>query len=166
MSKTTNISVADLFRRHRRDLLALLGGKAGCDDASDLLQETFVRLLRVEEKHLIIDASSFTRTIALNLARDRSRRKSAEARWLIRGEPVADTRCEEATPEERLTQRERTRLLAEAVANLPPRCRDVFKLCFEESLSAPEAAKRLGISDSMTRRYLRDAIRRCRAALD
>jgi RNA polymerase sigma-70 factor (ECF subfamily) len=39
-------SVGELFKRHGRQLLVYLRGKAGANDAPDLLQETFIRALR------------------------------------------------------------------------------------------------------------------------
>jgi RNA polymerase sigma-70 factor (ECF subfamily) len=41
----------------------------------------------------------------------------------------------------------------------------VFVLVMQESLSVKEAAERLGMSDSMARRHIRLAFRRCREAV-
>ena len=73
--------IAGLFRRHRRSLLwYLMRLIRNRDDAEDIAQEAFVRLLGVP--HLETDASrarNYLFATATNLARDDYRRRMARA---------------------------------------------------------------------------------------
>jgi RNA polymerase sigma factor (sigma-70 family) len=68
MSDHTRNLFRDLFLRNKRDLLAYLTRRVGSDDAPDLLQETFVRVLRRDrlerfpiERNRSIDQNSLNR---------------------------------------------------------------------------------------------------------
>ncbi|HEY8066128.1 MAG TPA: RNA polymerase sigma factor [Methylosinus sp.] len=102
--------------------------------------------------------------IATNLARDRVRRRNTEAKYLEFKEELPDAPSPEAPPGEASEERERSQLLIATIDSLPPRCRKVFVLVMRENMPVKEAAARLGISDSMARRHIRLAFRRCREA--
>ncbi len=157
-------SVGELFKRHGRQLLVYLRGKAGANDAPDLLQETFIRALRRGGLEAIPDPEAFLQVIATNLARDRVRRRNTEAKYLEFKEELPDAPSQEAPPGEASEERERSQLLIATINSLPPRCREVFVLVMRENMPVKEAAARLGISDSMARRHIRLAFRRCREA--
>lgn len=158
--------VGELYRRHKRELLAYLGRRAGRDNACDLLQETFVRALRHDELAAVADPPAFLQAIAVNLSRDFVRRRATESKHLeFSGSPM-EVASSEVLPEEQVEGEQRTRLLRAAVETLPPRCREVFVLVMHEDVALKQAARKLGISESMARRHLRLALQRCRAALD
>jgi RNA polymerase sigma factor (sigma-70 family) len=157
-------SISELFKLHRRELLTYLTRRAGPDNASDLLQETFVRALRRRGPAAIADPHAFLQVIAVNLARDFARRRKTEAKYLEFGD-LPEVPSTEAAPGEYIEGSEKSQLLRAAVESLPPRCREVFVLVMHENVPLKKAAKRLGISDSMARRHLRLAFQRCRAAV-
>ncbi|BBU63708.1 ECF sigma factor [Methylosinus sp. C49] len=157
-------SVGALFKRHGRQLLVYLRGKAGANDAPDLLQETFIRALRRGGLEAMPDPEAFLHTIATNLARDLARRRVTEAKYLEFKEELPETPSAEASPGASSEESDRSRLLIATIETLPPRCREVFVLVMQENLPVKEAAARLGISDSMARRHIRLAFRRCREA--
>jgi RNA polymerase sigma-70 factor (ECF subfamily) len=159
-------SIGELFSRNKRDLLKYLTRRVGPADASDLLQETFVRLLRRGRLEAVADHPAFLQQIAVNLARDFSRRRKFEATRLEFGDPPEETPAPDAPPGQAMEEDEATRLLREAVAALPPRCREVFVLYVDQRLPLAEIAARLGISKNMTQKHVRLALQRCRAALD
>ena len=67
--------------------------------------------------------------------------------------------------ETRIDARERLAILAGAVEELPPRCREVFMLRKVEGLDQAEIARRLGISRNMVEKHLRKALLVCAARL-
>jgi RNA polymerase sigma factor (sigma-70 family) len=158
-------SLGELFKRHGRPLLTYLRGRAGPVDAPDLLQETFVRALRHGGLEAMPDPRAFLQTIATNLARDLARRRSTEAKYLEFGDLPEEAPSSEAPPGEAVEENDRARILRATVESLPPRCREVFVLVMQENLPVKEAASRLGMSDSMARRHMRLAFRRCREAV-
>jgi RNA polymerase sigma factor (sigma-70 family) len=161
---TSRHSVSELFKLHGRQLLTYLRGRAGPDDAPDLLQETFVRALRHGGVTAMPDPQAYLQVIATNLARDLARRRTTEAKYLEFGE-LPDVASPEAPPGDHIEVGERAQILRAAIESLPPRCREVFVLFMQQNVPVSEAAKRLGISDSMARRHVRLAFRRCREAV-
>lgn len=165
MFETKPRPIGELFEQHQDELLDFLSKRVGKTDAQDLVQETFARLVRRGEDRPIASPLSFLRKIAGNLARDHSRRRKFESSWLTFPGDDVDGPSDAEAPSERFEREERARFFRAAVAELPPRCRDVFVLCFVKKMPAPEIAQRLGISDSMVRRHLRLALARCREAI-
>lgn len=166
MHDTKRYFLTELFKRHQRELLTYLSRRAGRENAPDLLQETFLRALRHDELAAVANPPAFLQSIAINLTRDFTRRRATEARHFELGDLPNEVASSAPTPEDQVEGSQRTRLLADAVESLPPRCREVFVLVMHEDVPLSEAARRLGISESMARRHLRLALQRCRAALD
>lgn len=166
MSDARLPSIRELFLRNKRDLLRYLTRRVGPEDASDLLQETFVRLLRHDKFEAVADHPAFLQQIAVNLTRDFARRRKVETSCLEFGELPEEAPSNDAPPGRSLEIDEKTRLLRSAVEALPPRCREVFVLYLSEKLPLSEIAKRLGISKNMAQKHVRLAFQRCRAALD
>ncbi|WP_312030663.1 sigma-70 family RNA polymerase sigma factor [Methylosinus sp. H3A] len=104
------------------------------------------------------DPPSWQRRIALNLARDLTRRRRTEAKHIEFGDFPLDAPCDKARPDESVETDEKWRLLHAAIDALPPRCREVFLLYLFESLS-------LGMSQNMAQKHMRLAVQRCLAAL-
>lgn len=156
----------ELFLRNKRGLLGFLTRRVGREEAFDLLQQTFVRALSHDRLETVVDSSAFLKQIAVNLAKDSARRRGREARYLAFGELPEHVSSGDATPEDAMDLARRARIVLETIEGLPPRCREVCILVMHEAASVSEAAQRLGISETMTRRHLRIALLRCRAALD
>jgi RNA polymerase sigma-70 factor (ECF subfamily) len=165
MSKSRRKSIGELFERNRRQLSSFLSRRLGPEDASDILQETFVRVLRQDRSETMADPPSWLRRIALNLARDLARRRRTEAKYLEFGELPESAPCDALRPDEQIETDETWRRLYEAVDGLPPRCREVFQLYMLESLSLGEIAERLGMSRNMAQKHMRLAVQRCLAAM-
>jgi RNA polymerase sigma factor (sigma-70 family) len=166
MTDLKRFSLRELFLRNRRGLLAFLTRRVGREEASDLLQETFVRVLRHESLDDVADSAAFLKQIAVNLTRDSARRRKTEAQYIEFGALPEHVSSIDATPEEAVSHRNRARIVLETIEALPPRCREVCVLVMHEGVALGEVARRLGISETMARRHLRLALLRCRAALD
>jgi RNA polymerase sigma-70 factor (ECF subfamily) len=156
----------ELFLRNKRDLLDCLTRRVGPEDAFDLLQETFVRMLRRRETGPILDEDAYLRTTALNLARDFSRHAKSVAKHVAPGDIPGDIAETGLDPSQICEAQDSVRLLYAAMKDLPPRCREVFILRRFHDLSPDEIARRLGISRNMVEKHLRLALERCHAALD
>lgn len=156
----------ELFLRNRRGLLRYLTRRVGREDASDLLQETFVRALRRGEFDAIADPPAFLRQVAVNLTRDFARRRTIEAACLEFGDPPVEAPSGEVPTDERLALEDKKRRLRAAMETLPPRCREVFALFMYDGLPVEEIASRLGIARNTAHKHMRLALQRCRAALD
>lgn len=158
-------SIHDLFLHNKGDLLGYLTRKVGPHDAPDLLQETFVRVIRHERLDVVADPPAFLKRIAVNLTRDFARRRKTEANYIQFGDYLVEAPSQDAPPEVRIEHERKTRLLRAAVASLPPRCREVFEFHIYGDVPLQEIAARMEISDRMVRKHLSLAFRACRAAL-
>ncbi|TDX61353.1 RNA polymerase sigma-70 factor (ECF subfamily) [Methylosinus sp. sav-2] len=166
MFRTNGRSIGELFERNKRDLLDCLTRRVGYEDAFDLLQETFVRMLRRREVGPIADEDAYLRTTAINLARDFSRHSKTMAKHVAPGDIPAEIAETGLDPSQVCEAKEGARLLYAAMKGLPPKCREVFILRRFHDLSPDEIAQRLGISRNMVLKHLRLALERCHAALD
>lgn len=166
MSDNKFSSIRELFTRSQRDLLRLLTRRVGRDNAPDLLQEAFLRVLRRNTMQDIADPPAYLRRTVVNLAMDFSRRRKIETKFMVCDAAACDAPSEDALPEQLVDAGQRSRLLASAIDALPPKCRQVFVMRMHDDIPQDEIARRLGISRNMVDRHMRIAIQRCRSALE
>lgn len=124
------------------------------DEAEELTQETFVRLLEHE-----VDGDktkSWLFTVARNLVRDRSRTRRRRAE-LAEGEDLGPADPE--TPEEALRRSDRLRTVRDALDRLKPRDREML-LMREEGFSYAEIADAVGVASTSVGTLLSRALRR------
>ena len=124
------------------------------DDARDVCQETFLRILRKSDRFREgARFSTWMYQIALNLCRDHLRRRR---RWgaIIEEKIEASGELRPAAPSgahdpaEQLASRERSAAVALALAEIPPEQREVLVLKEFEGLKFREIAEILGCPES------------------
>jgi RNA polymerase sigma-70 factor (ECF subfamily) len=149
-----------LFERYRPRLFAFLARRCGdAAAAEDLLQETWLRLVRSRARY---DPrrrfSTWLFQIANNLCRDRARRAAAEAR---RGEAVQvlSRLASAARPESGADQALELRRRLE---RLPDRLREVLVLRYYHGLQEAEIAAIAGIARGTVKSRLHQALRALR----
>lgn len=130
-------------------------------DHDDVVQETYVRLLRARERGPIASVRGLLFATARNAARDLLRRRA-----VAKAVPIAenDLGCvfdEAPDVSETVSRRQESDLLAAAIAELPPRCREILVLRKFENLSHREIAQRLGIAEHTVEAQLTKALHRC-----
>ena len=146
---------------HETALRAYLHGLASPTDIDDLVQETFARLLRARERGAIESPRGLLFATARNAARDLFRRRTTANTFPIT-EIVASRVFDDAPGvAETVSRRQETDLLTAAIAELPPRCREILVLRKFENLSHREIATRLGIAEHTVEAQLTKALRRC-----
>lgn len=130
-------------------------------DVDDVVQESFLKIIRARLNGKLRSARGFLFTAARNVALDVFRRRRAasvevggnEECWAtVMGAPDA---AEAASREQELA------LLAQAIEALPLRCRQVLKLRKIYGLSHKEIASRLGISERTVNVQVGNGVRRC-----
>lgn len=148
---------------HEPALRAYLHGLAGAADVDDLIQETYARLLRAREAGPITSPRGLLFATARNAARDLFRRRA-----VANTVPIAEvdgSRVFDEAPgvAETVSRRQEADLLAAAIAELPPRCREILVLRKFENLSHREIAQKLGIAEHTVEAQLTKALHRCEA---
>ena len=168
MLEFTANDIADLMNRHRQELLRFLLLKVNCSDtAQDLFQETFIRFSGYEQKDKIENPRAFIFRIAANLATDHLRSRS---RQMLNndddGESIEQIEAPASEPEHAAISHQQMELLTQALAELPPKCRDVFIMLKLKHYSYAQVEQQLGISQTMILKYLTRALSHCRQRLD
>jgi RNA polymerase sigma factor (sigma-70 family) len=130
------------------------------DLASDVLQETYLRIESIDEIGSIRNPAAYLLQIALNIARDHRR---AENRRLTTEEVdrLLDIPDDRPSPEHEVEKRSEVNLLRRAIAQLPERRRVVLTLSRIEGLPHREIAKRLGVTVRTVETDLKQAIEHC-----
>jgi RNA polymerase sigma-70 factor (ECF subfamily) len=159
--------IATLFTRYRRSLLwYLMRLIRNRDDAEDIAQEAFTRLLGVP--HLETDARrarNYLFATATNIARDNYRRRTARAESAH--VPLDDLQLEAIDPKpERLIDAERgCGIVDGALRDLPSRSRQAFVLYVHEQMTYERIALVLGVSKKTIERDVALTVALCRSRL-
>lgn len=157
---------ADEVQPHGSSLKAYLQGAfPAVRDAEDVVQESFLRLWKLRAAQPIRSAKAFLFTVARNIALDTVRR--------TRSSPVSAVPDLAALPvmEERVDvsgaacASEEVALLAEALQELPPRCREIILLRKFQNLPQKAVAARLGISELTVQEQVYRGLRRLEKVL-
>ena len=148
--------------RLRRFLSSRL--REGLADVPDMMQEVYLRLLRVESPESIENPEAYVLTIAKHVLYEHRTRRAPTTGAVDIGQ-FEDRLATEPTdePEERVLSAERLAILREALAGLSPKARAVLVLHRIEGLTLEEIGRRIGVSRSMAKKYLAKALARCRA---
>jgi len=155
------------FRSHRAALQRFLMRRLHHNEnAQDLAQEVYLRLLRVEDRHLIRHPLAFLYRLALNVVfefRLRKQRDPVSFDSDAAEELEQHMQDSDVTPDssqQLCTEEELRRLLAP----LPPTVRGVLVLRKRDGMSNQEIANELGISIHTVKKYLCQAVAHCRTA--
>ncbi len=155
-----------LFNKYSAALQRYLRRFVLAEDAAELVQETYFRLLRRGELlHVEPMARAFLFETATNLARDLRRRRltrHADQHVQLDGQEIAE---DHQRPDEQLAGEQVRALLERAIAELPQDTRTVFLLHRYRDLSYPQIATLMNLSARTVARKMAEAIERLSAAL-
>jgi RNA polymerase sigma factor (sigma-70 family) len=144
-----SVALDMLYRNEQRALVRFFTRyRASPDEAHDLTQETFLRMVRADADGpgTILRPAQYLRHIARNLLKDRARaahRQSADAHV-----DAANINLPGTDELARLEARDSLGRLDAAMALLKPKTREIFMARHVEGLSHAEIAARIGLSVS------------------
>ncbi len=147
---------------HEPDLRAYLRRQfPKLTDIDDMVQDSFVRLLRAREAGPIACVRGYLFTIARNAANAVLRRPRVFA-----ANPVTDPavlRIAEEGPGvvEKVSTAQEVALLLDAIDALPARCREIFILRKLQGVAQKEIARRLGLSEQTVQVQVARGARKC-----
>ena len=154
-----------LFREHNEALLRLLMARLGSvDDAREVAQEAYARLLQLGQKRVVSYERALLFRIAQNAATDRLRRKShsqphCSLELFERVDPAVDT-------ERSVGALQKHEALQRIVQELPPKCWKAFIAHRYRGRSFAEIAADMGVGERMVRLYVSRALAYCRTRLE
>ena len=139
------------------------------DQAEDVVQELFARLLGVEgvEERLTDSAGSvrsFLLTMANNLVVDRWRRRQVRQAYASVQSEVEGERMDERTPERIVAAEQELEAMRAEILDMPLNWRVALILQRFRNMSYDEIAVHMGVTVRQVERYLRRAVRRIHEA--
>ncbi|MBD9516118.1 sigma-70 family RNA polymerase sigma factor [Pseudomonas sp. PDM22] len=153
-------AVSELYQHHHGWLQGWLRRRLGChEQAADLAQDTFTRLLGSRRVLDAREPRAYLTTVAKGLMINWFQRQSLERAYL---EALANLPEELApSPEQRYLVLETLHEVDALLARLPEPVRQAFLLAQVEGLKYEAIAERLGVSLGSVKRYMQQAFRHC-----
>ena len=161
----------ELMKRYERRIFGyLLRSVRNYEDAEELTLEVFFKAYRAlnswEPKAKF---STWLYTIASNLSIDYHRSKSRKPVFMLEDEDVIEKRLVatdiSSNPEKYLEDKERGRIIREAVDELSSKQKAVFMLTRYEGLQIKEVAETLGIAEGTVKIHLHRAMKKLQTIL-
>jgi RNA polymerase sigma-70 factor (ECF subfamily) len=154
----------DIYRTEHRRLLCKLRCRVGPDEAPDLVQEVFARLLGSGSLERLDNPKAYLSRITRNLLIDRARRKQQGRPVLF---PLDEDRIPPTPPEQtrRIEAIDLQRLYRRTVRAMPPKTRRVFVMHRVHRLTYKEIAAELGVCIQTVDYHMVRALAMCRAAI-
>jgi RNA polymerase sigma-70 factor (ECF subfamily) len=156
----------ELDRSFRGPLVAYFLKRVGSrNEAEDLTQEVFMRLVNHPDKNNGQTIEGYVFTIAANLLRDRAKSAATAYRGQTQSLDLLDEKdafsanlVEDRNPERVLVGRQTIQDVLEALAELGERTRDIFILARLENVQHREIAAMYGISVSAVEKMMMKAM--------
>lgn len=165
--RLTYVQIASLFQQYREELTRrLVGMVKSHETAADLVQDTYVRLLRFGDAQVVEQPRALLHRIAANLAIDHLRKEKNSVQAFDGMDAATAVPSQAPSPERELLGKQRLRLCLQAIEQLPPRSREAFVLCRVYGYSYQEIAVRMGISESGVEKLLMRALDQTCEALE
>jgi RNA polymerase sigma-70 factor (ECF subfamily) len=150
------------FDHDRRGLLAFLQARLGCEHESrDVAQESYLRLVQAMRGGTVNNPRAFLYRVAGNLAIDQLRRRRRWPTVQADDPTLAQALGTHPSPETTYLAREDLGRFAAILDRLSRKERTAFLLLRLEGCSYAEIGRRMGMSETMARRYALQALTRC-----
>jgi len=153
------------FFEKRENLVLFLAARTrDMATAEDLAQDLYLKVAALPPEEVKSPAALLYRmagNLLIDHVRSRQRASRREGQWRMetRVTSAGEEVTQEPAADEVVIARERARLLAEAVAALPPKMGQAFRLHKLEGKSQAETARLMGVSVKMVEQHIAAAIR-------
>lgn len=128
-------------------------------DIPDVIQEVFLRLLRVPNHETIRRPEAYIFTIARHVAQQHTLQSASEAGCGELDEMLAELRCAtETDPALEVSAQQCLEELSQALHEMAPKVQSTFLMYRRDGMSMDEISARLGISRPMAKKYLVKAL--------
>jgi RNA polymerase sigma-70 factor (ECF subfamily) len=123
-------------------------------EIDDVVQETYTRLFQAESVAHVHDARNYAFQVAGSVVIDHLRRMKVVPIASVPGLDYLEVCSDEPSPERQVIDRDELTRLAEMIARLPGKVRDVFTLRRVHGLSQRDVAQRLGLAESTVEKHM------------
>lgn len=151
-----------LFQNHNEELVRYLTSRLKShEEAVEVAQEAYVRLLRLDDTSTIGFLRAFLFRTATNIAIDRIRRKGLAQAYVDQEAPPQVNEMFGFTPERSIAAKQSLERVLECVSALPEKCRFAFVEYKFRNRSYDDIAAEMGLTSSMVRKYVLRALVHC-----
>ncbi len=167
MKKDQKLFIEQMYQDNHEGFLRFLMQKTrNMDDAHDVLQEAFQKLMNRDGLGEMENPRAYLYRTATNIIIDRQRRGQHHTRYIreVRiGAQTGSAGLEGAIPPDRqVAARQELAAIRRALDDLPEKCRRAFLMHRQEHMKYGEIAESLKISVSMVEKYMIQALRHLR----
>jgi len=128
---------------------------------NDIIQEAYLRILRLRQTSAIKTPKAFLFATARNLALNAVRSAKVRGEFALAAVDVTDFLDECAGVEETVARYEELEILTRAIQELPDRCRQIFTLRKVYGLTQAEIAQKLNLSPRTVNAQISIGINKC-----
>lgn len=147
---------------HEAELRAYLRSRyPNARDVDDVIQESYLRLLRARETSHITSTKGYLFTTARNVILAVFRRPKIFSETPVTEFPASSIPTEGPDVPEQVSLAQETGLLLDAIEALPRRCREIFILRKLQGLSQKEIAQQLGLSEQTVQVQIARGAKKC-----
>lgn len=155
----SDLDLKGLFQKHAKTLQSFLLRKSRDPQlAADITQESFLRLAEQRGGERIDNSPAYLYRTAHNLLIDHQRQQIRRKTDLMEEHELAEMESGGSELDEIVGARQGVERMLQAIAELPPRTQDIFRLNRIEGLTHAQVAHELGISDSSVQKHLARAL--------
>jgi len=156
-----------MFAEHGPVLRGFFVRRGANDEAEDMVQETYLRLLRAHQSQggAIANPEAYLFTVALNLAREQAVRRRRPLLPIDELENITTLLSAEESVEDAAERAQRRQRLQQLLGTLPEHTRAVLVMQYRDGLSYKQIAERLGVSSHMVKKHVVRGLSVCRRAL-
>lgn len=160
--------VTDIATQHGRKLRRYLAARLrNAADVPDLVQEVFLRLMRIDRHESIRNPEAYVMTVAAHVLHQHTLRLRTAPESLSAADVLVDLESAiESDPGALVDAQRRLEELDCALERLAPNLHATFVLHRRDGMTLEEIAKILGVSRPMVKKYLAKAVLRCREQLE
>lgn len=156
------LCVQETIRRYHDSLIRFLRQRLRVkEDAADVAQEAYIRMMQYEGSQQIQSPSSMLFRIAINVANDLGRSEQMRRvgqQCSLDGLELASS---QPAPDREIAAEQDLELLYRAIEQLPPKCQQVFLLSRAKRMTYPQIARHCGISVKMVEKHISHALAIC-----
>ena len=163
VGEPTSSLIEQLFSEQRSKLQSFFRRRIlRSADAPDLVQEVYLRMLRISDKEAIRNPLFYLYTVANNLVKEHAVLEHRQARGIDIDEAPRHEALETFPAfDSQLDLTQRAERLKVVLAQLRPKCRAALVLRFTHGMSYRAIALQLGVSAQMAKKYTAQGLSHC-----
>lgn len=156
---TRGVAAEVCYTKLGRALISYFRANLRCDEeAQDLAQEVYVRVLRLAHPDLVQSPRAMVFKIAQNLLRDRARRSATKLAASTVSYDGITMVAEAGNPIDQVQTEQLLGKVVTVIEGLSPNCRRAFELNRIDQLGYRSIASEMGISVSMVEKHISAAL--------